>query len=82
MILKQLLLRLIENLQREELTPIEEAMAYGKLLELHSLTQEALAQRLGNGQSTVANKLRLFKLPQEVQDAFFKSKLRNGMPAR
>ena len=44
-------------------------MAYGKLLELHHLTQEALAQRLGKGQSTVANKLRLLKLPQEVQDA-------------
>jgi len=60
---------LIENLQREELSPIEEAMAYGKLLELHHLTQEALAQRLGKGQSTVANKLRLLKLPQQVQDA-------------
>lgn len=60
---------LIENLQREELSPIEEAVAYGKLLELHNLTQEALAQRLGKGQSTVANKLRLLKLPQQVQDA-------------
>lgn len=60
---------LIENLQREELSPIEEAIAYGKLLELHNLTQEALAQRLGKGQSTVANKLRLLKLPSEVQDA-------------
>jgi len=60
---------LIENLQREELTPIEEAIAYGKLIELHQLTQEALAQRLGIGQSTVANKLRLLKLPQQVQDA-------------
>ncbi|MFT9597075.1 nucleoid occlusion protein [Mesobacillus sp.] len=60
---------LIENLQREELSPIEEAMAYGKLLEIHNLTQEALAQRLGKGQSTVANKLRLLKLPQEVQEA-------------
>ncbi|MBM7653798.1 nucleoid occlusion protein [Neobacillus cucumis] len=60
---------LIENLQREELSPIEEALAYGKLLELHNLTQEALAQRLGKGQSTVANKLRLLKLPQPVQDA-------------
>ena len=60
---------LIENLQREELSPIEEAIAYGKLLELHNLTQEALAQRLGKGQSTVANKLRLLKLPQPVQDA-------------
>ena len=60
---------LIENLQREELSPIEEAMAYGKLLELHNLTQEALAQRLGKGQSTVANKLRLLKLPQPIQEA-------------
>lgn len=60
---------LIENLQREELTVIEEATAYAKLLELHSLTQEALAQRLGKSQSTIANKLRLLKLPEEVQQA-------------
>lgn len=60
---------LIENLQREELSPIEEAIAYSKLLELHNLTQEALAQRLGKGQSTVANKLRLLKLSQPIQDA-------------
>lgn len=60
---------LIENLQREELSAIEEAVAYSKLLELHQLTQEALAQRLGKGQSTIANKLRLLKLPQEVQNA-------------
>lgn len=60
---------LIENLRREELSPIEEAMAYGKLLELHNLTQEALAQRLGKGQSTVANKLRLLKLPWPIQEA-------------
>ncbi|MFD2215362.1 nucleoid occlusion protein [Metabacillus endolithicus] len=60
---------LIENLQREELSSIEEAVAYAKLLELHDLTQEALAQRLGKGQSTIANKLRLLKLPEEVQEA-------------
>lgn len=60
---------LIENLQREELTVIEEAFAYSKLLQMHSLTQEALAQRLGKNQSTIANKLRLLKLPEEVQDA-------------
>lgn len=60
---------LIENLQREELTVIEEANAYSNLLELHSLTQEALAQRLGKNQSTIANKLRLLKLPKEVQQA-------------
>ncbi len=60
---------LIENLQREELTVIEEAFAYSKLLEMHSLTQEALAQRLGKNQSTIANKLRLLKLPEEIQEA-------------
>lgn len=66
---------LIENLQREELNPIEEAVAYGKLLELHDLTQEALAQRLGKGQSTVANKLRLLKLPEEVRQGLLKKEI-------
>src|SRR3954463_7913025 len=66
---------LIENLQREELSPIEEAIAYGKLLELHNLTQEALAQRLGKGQSTVANKLRLLKLPQLIQESLLNKEI-------
>lgn len=66
---------LIENLQREELTSIEEANAYQNLLELHGITQEALAQRLGKGQSTVANKLRLLKLPAEIQQALLDRKL-------
>ena len=66
---------LIENLQREELTPIEEAVAYAKLLELHELTQEALAQRLGKGQSTVANKLGLLKLPEEIQQSILEKKI-------
>jgi len=66
---------LIENLQREELTAIEEAMAYAKLLELHGLTQEGLAQKLGKGQSTIANKLRLLKLPQSIQDALLQKKV-------
>ncbi len=60
---------LIENLQREELSPIEEAYAYSQLIELHQLTQEGLANQLGIGQSTVANKLRLLKLPETVQSA-------------
>lgn len=60
---------LIENLQREELTSIEEAYAYQQLIEIHSLTQESLAQRLGKGQSTIANKLRLLQLPMQVQEA-------------
>lgn len=60
---------LIENLQREELTVIEEANAYQQLIDMHSLTQEALAQRLGKSQSTIANKLRLLRLPAAVQQA-------------
>ncbi|MBP2257061.1 ParB family chromosome partitioning protein [Virgibacillus campisalis] len=66
---------LIENLQREELTVVEEANAYASLLELHNLTQEALAQRLGKNQSTIANKLRLLKLPEEVQQALLDKKI-------
>lgn len=66
---------LIENLQREGLTAIEEAIAYQKLIDLHNLTQESLAQRLGKGQSTIANKLRLLHLPQPVQDALMTRKV-------
>lgn len=65
----------IENLQREELTPIEEAQAYDRLLKIHNLTQEALAQRLGKSQSTIANKLRLLKLPESVQIAILEKKI-------
>jgi ParB family transcriptional regulator, chromosome partitioning protein len=58
---------LIENLQREGLTSIEEANAYARLLELHDLTQGELAKRLGKSQSTVANKLRLLQLTEAVK---------------
>ncbi|MFX3618598.1 MAG: nucleoid occlusion protein [Sporolactobacillus sp.] len=66
---------LIENLQREELTAIEEAMAYSRLIDIHGLTQESLAQQLGKGQSTIANKLRLLKLPSAVQSAILDKKI-------
>ncbi len=66
---------LIENLQREELTAIEEAMAYSKLIDIHGLTQESLAQKLGKGQSTIANKLRLLKLPLSVQNALIERQI-------
>lgn len=66
---------LIENLQREELTAIEEAMAYASLIDIHGLTQESLAHRLGRGQSTVANKLRLLKLSGPVQEALLAKKI-------
>lgn len=62
-------LALIENLQRENLTAVEEAAAYQRLLEIHRMTQDSLAQRLGRSQSTVANKLRLLSLAEPVQEA-------------
>lgn len=66
---------LIENLQRENLTAIEEAVAYQKLIELHELTQESLAQRLGKSQSTIANKLRLLGLNDTVKEALASRKI-------
>ena len=60
---------LIENLQREELTAIEEAEAYQSLMALNELTQEALAQRIGKSQSFIANKLRLLKLAEPIKQA-------------
>jgi ParB family chromosome partitioning protein len=61
-------LALIENIQREDLTPLEEAEAYAKLLESGSITQEELATRLGKDRSTVANSIRLLALPDEIKD--------------
>lgn len=66
---------LIENLQREGLTAIEEAIAYQQLIELHGLTQESLAQRLGKGQSTIANKLRLLNLPAPIQQSLMQRQI-------
>lgn len=66
---------LIENLQREGLTSIEEAIAYQKLIDLHQLTQESLAQRLGKSQSTIANKIRLLQLPEEVKTALMERQI-------
>jgi ParB family transcriptional regulator, chromosome partitioning protein len=62
-------LALVENLQRADLNAIEEAEAYEILLTDHGLTQEQVAQRVGKERSTVANALRLLKLPEEVRDA-------------
>src|SRR5262245_56067436 len=60
-------LSLIENIQREELNPIEEACAYQTLLEKQDLTQEELAKRVGKDRSSISNAIRLLKLPIEVQ---------------
>lgn len=66
---------LIENLQREGLTAIEEAVAYEQLMHIHELTQESLAQRLGKSQSTIANKIRLLQLPEIVKLALMERKI-------
>ena len=59
---------LVENLQREQLTPIEEAGAYRELLDRHGYTQETLAERLGRDRSTISNMMRLLALPPSVRD--------------
>lgn len=58
---------LVENLQREDLNPLEEAEAYRQLIEEHGLTQDQLAKRVGRQRSSVANVLRLLKLPAEIR---------------
>ena len=68
-------LALIENIQREELTPIEEAHAYQELLRINKLTQDELAKSLGKTQATVANKLRLLKLSKKVIEAINSKKI-------
>jgi ParB family chromosome partitioning protein len=69
---------LIENLQREDLNPLEEAEAYQRLMAEFSYTQEALAQRIGKDRSSVANAVRLLKLPGEVKDALAKNEISMG----
>lgn len=69
---------LIENIQREDLDPLEEANAYSTLLEEFKYTQEGLAQRVGKNRSTIANMLRLLNLPKEVQRYLTEGKLTIG----
>lgn len=64
---KLLELALIENIQRAELNPIEEALAYQRLIQTLGLTQDEVAQRVGKDRSSIANYLRLLKLPAEIQ---------------
>ena len=66
---------LLENLQRRNLNPIEEARTYQKILELDQMTQEELAKTMGKSQSSVANKIRLLSLPDEIQDALLKEQI-------
>src|SRR5262245_23870137 len=69
---------LIENLQRQDLNPLEEAQAYEKLIVDFGMTQEEVAKRVGKNRATVANMLRLLKLPSEVQQWLRDNKLSTG----
>jgi len=69
---------LIENIQREDLNPVEEAEAYKRLIEEHGLTQEELAARVGKERSTVANALRLLRLPDAIKEAIVDGRLSMG----
>jgi ParB family chromosome partitioning protein len=69
---------LIENIQREDLNPIEEAQAYKRLIETVGLTQEALATRVGRDRSYITNYLRLLKLPEDLQKLVIEGRLSTG----
>ena len=69
---------LVENLQREDLNPIEEAQAYERLIVDFGLTQEEVARRVGKNRATVANMLRLLRLPPEVQQSLRENRISTG----
>ncbi len=69
---------LIENLQREDLNPVDEAMGYKTLMNMFSLTQEQISERIGKSRSAVANSLRLLNLSEEVLDLIKEGKITEG----
>ena len=75
---KALELALIENIQRSDLNPIEEAYGYKRLMERKGMTQSELAKTVSKGRSTIANALRLLDLPEEAQQLLFEDKITAG----
>lgn len=75
---KMLELALVENIQREDLNPIELAKAYEKLQTEYGLTQEEVAQKVGKDRATVANFIRLLKLPEAIQESLSKGEITMG----
>lgn len=69
---------LVENLQRKDLNPIEEGMAYKKLMETYGLTQEEVSKKVGRSRPYIANMVRLLELPQEIKDFLSAGKLTSG----
>ncbi|MDR2049920.1 MAG: ParB/RepB/Spo0J family partition protein [Treponema sp.] len=75
---KRMEVSLVENLHRADLNPIEEALAYKRLMEVSGFSQDELAAKVGKNRSTVANALRLLKLPEAVRDSLKKGTLSPG----
>ncbi len=75
---RKLEVALIENIQRTDLNPVEEAQAYCQLMELENITQEQVAQRVGKNRSTVANSMRLLKLPKDMLDSLASGTITSG----
>lgn len=75
---KALELALIENLQRSDLNPIEEAYGYRRLMERNNMTQADVAQAMSKGRSTITNALRLLELPEDAQQLLFEDKIQAG----
>ncbi|MHB1687541.1 MAG: ParB/RepB/Spo0J family partition protein [Ignavibacteriaceae bacterium] len=73
-----LAMALIENIQREKLNPIEISIAYKRLMDDCHLTQEQIAEKVGKDRTTVANTIRLLKLPKEIQDSLIKEEITSG----
>nr|WP_232050900.1 ParB/RepB/Spo0J family partition protein [Arabiibacter massiliensis] len=71
-------LALVENVQRSDLNPIEEAYGYRRMMERRNLTQSEVAQAMSKGRSTVANALRLLELPEDAQQMLFEEKITAG----
>ena len=76
--LEELEVSLIENLQRTDLDPVEEAMGYKRLMEEHSLTQEEVSKKVGKSRSAVANALRILALPEKVRELLIEKKISAG----
>lgn len=76
--LEELEVSLIENLQRADLNPLEEAMGYKKLMEDYSLTQEEVGNKVGKSRSAVANALRILALPEKIRDKVINKELSGG----
>lgn len=75
---EKLEIALIENVQRADLNPLEEAFAYRRLIEEFDLTQEEVADRVGKSRSAVANTLRLLELPEQIKEALVEGRINTG----